>query len=395
MLPPISIATSAAVSGVALAALATFARWAAPAAFTHRAARATFAAVFAVAFTSHLAWQYGTSLGSFAASYWGCNAALVTTVVLACGLVALPLAVVVHGAARLVPTRLVDAALVDRRTFLTASAAVVPTLAMSVGAAGFAGGAAAASTPRRLIRSRILPPALDGLRILQLSDLHLGAGRELGDLERLFARLRDRGAVPDLIVLTGDVAEDLRLLPTALDLVRQLGARHGAFAALGNHEHIHGVRAARRIFDASDVRLLVDDAAVLDVRGARLALVGVDDPIVAHGDVGALLRGPIDKAFARVAPADAFRVLLCHRPEGFEPAAAAGCGLTLSGHTHGGQIGFAGKSAFEPLFPDGYLWGSYRRGDASLYTTAGFGAWFPFRLGCPSEAPLLELRAGD
>ena len=79
-------------------------------------------------------------------------------------------------------------------------------------------------------------------------------------------------------------------------------------------------------------------------------------------------------------------------PEGFDPAAKAGVDLTLSGHTHGGQIGFNGKSAFEPLWPDGYLWGGYRRGASSLYTTAGFGDWFPFRLGCPSEAPLLVLK---
>lgn len=53
--------------------------------------------------------------------------------------------------------------------------------------------------------------------------------------------------------------------------------------------------------------------------------------------------------------------------------------------------GLNGKSAFEPMFPSGYLWGAYRRGRSALYTTSGYGHWYPFRLGCPTEAPLLEL----
>jgi predicted MPP superfamily phosphohydrolase len=95
----------------------------------------------------------------------------------------------------------------------------------------------------------------------------------------------------------------------------------------------------------------------------------------------------------RDAPTGVFSLLLAHRPEAFDAAGDARVGLTLSGHTHGGQIGYNGKSAFEPLFPDGYLWGAYRRGASRLYTTSGFGNWFPFRLGCPAEAPLVELFA--
>ena len=84
-------------------------------------------------------------------------------------------------------------------------------------------------------------------------------------------------------------------------------------------------------------------------------------------------------------------MLLCHRPEGFVPASACGVHLTLAGHTHGGQIGFNGKSAFEPIWRDKYLWGRYSRGESHLYTTSGFGHWFPFRLMCPTEVPILEL----
>lgn len=65
--------------------------------------------------------------------------------------------------------------------------------------------------------------------------------------------------------------------------------------------------------------------------------------------------------------------------------------LTLAGHAHGGQIGFNGHSAFERIWPDQYLWGPYSVGRSRLYTTSGFGHWFPFRVNCPTEAPLIEL----
>src|SRR6185295_20296414 len=95
--------------------------------------------------------------------------------------------------------------------------------------------------------------------------------------------------------------------------------------------------------------------------------------------------------------ADAFRLLMCHRPNGFPAAADAGFHLTLSGHTHGAQIGIGGKSALEVLGGGGerYPWGSYERDGKRLYTTSGFGHWFPFRLGCPTEAPLIVLARGD
>jgi hypothetical protein len=67
----------------------------------------------------------------------------------------------------------------------------------------------------------------------------------------------------------------------------------------------------------------------------------------------------------------------------------------LSGHTHGGQIGFHERSVGERLWPERYLWGPYSRGDSRLYTTAGFGDWYPWRPGCPSEAALVELSSGE
>jgi uncharacterized protein len=274
-----------------------------------------------------------------------------------------------------------------RRRFLRQAAAVLPASAVAAGAAAMTGN----DTTRIVhvpLTFRALPPALDGLRILHLSDLHLGAGRCAADLEALLDSLR--GDPPDLIVLTGDVADKLEELEAALALVTAFRPRLGVYAALGNHEYLNDIREMLPAYQRSSVRLLVNESANVSVGDATLFLAGVDDPVFI---------GPARPFFDRVvdecavgAPAHAFRLLLCHRPEGFEAAAKHGFHLTLSGHTHGGQVGILGRSAFEVLFGMPYLWGSYRRGESRLYTTSGFGHWFPFRLNCPAEAPLITLK---
>jgi predicted MPP superfamily phosphohydrolase len=85
--------------------------------------------------------------------------------------------------------------------------------------------------------------------------------------------------------------------------------------------------------------------------------------------------------------------LMTHRPDAFPPAAERDIDLMLAGHTHGGQVGFAGRSILESSLPGRYLWGKYLLGQSQLYTSCGVGHWFPFRLGCPTEAPIIELKS--
>ena len=106
----------------------------------------------------------------------------------------------------------------------------------------------------------------------------------------------------------------------------------------------------------------------------------------AHGRLRASVEASLQSA-----PSDAFYVLMSHRSQAFDTAAPLGVHLTLSGHTHGLQMGLAGRSLFEHLWPDSYIWGHYGGGATHLYTSAGVGHWFPFRLGCPPEAPLFTL----
>jgi predicted MPP superfamily phosphohydrolase len=277
----------------------------------------------------------------------------------------------------------------QRRAFLQAGAIALPASTVGASAAGFSGADAPQRIPLVRMRYPGLHPDLEGLRILHLSDLHLGAAMHAGDLEALLQRAD--ALHPDLIVLTGDVADDLRELEEALRIVHRHRPRLGVFAALGNHEYLHDIDATRPIYERSPVPLLVDRGVTLPVGGAQLYLAGVDDPF-GKGEQTAFFEAAVERTLSG-APAreDAFRLLLSHRPQGFVAAAARGFHLTLSGHTHGGQVGLFGVSAFEPVLGGEFLWGAYERKGSRLYTTSGFGHWFPFRLGCPTEAPLIVL----
>lgn len=283
-----------------------------------------------------------------------------------------------------------DARLVRRRDVIQWSAASVPLATMTASGVGLASAAREPLLTEVPMRIAGLPRALERLRILQLTDLHLGPYRTLKDLDFVLGEIAARGAPPDLIAITGDIADDLTVLLPALRAVAALSPRLGVFACPGNHEYFHRIGDVMRIFDKSPVPLLMDQGTSIAVDDAVLRVSGVTDPVRLHGDVTQMHRASLDRALDG-APSDATHLLLCHRPSGFVPASERGIALQLSGHTHGGQVGLFGRSVFEPLLRDRYLRGPYERGASRLYTSAGFGHWFPFRLNCDAEAPTLIL----
>ncbi|WP_437806464.1 metallophosphoesterase [Sorangium sp. So ce1078] len=361
-----------------------------------RAAVAAVAALAAVPAAGMLLWSSGRG----AEAALGVRLAWTALVVLApaaIGLFAASLLAAALGAlAALRPPgrerpapRPAPATAISRRALVRASLSILPASAAGAGVRGLASAPEAPRVPLVRMRFRDLHPDLAGLRILHLSDLHLGVARHVEDLEALLARVAP--LAPDLIVLTGDVADDLGQLEAALDVLHLYRPRLGIFASLGNHEYLNRIERTRPIYEASRVELLVDRGVTLLAGSARIHIAGADDPVVWDRDQ---VETFLERSVARCreqAPEGAFRLLLCHRPEGFAPAARHGFHLTLAGHTHGGQVGLFGRSAFQAFFPDLHLWGAYRRGESRLYTTSGFGHWFPFRLGCPTEAPIIEL----
>jgi uncharacterized protein len=278
-----------------------------------------------------------------------------------------------------------------RRRLFKGLAIAFPAVAVPSGMTGVAESYSSISVPIRGIPVTNLPSALEGFKIAHLSDLHLGYYVHLDTL---------RGAVdnitpnkPDLVLVTGDIADDLSLLPEALKIINQLTPRYGIYASVGNHEYYRGITEVLSIFNTGPFPILINDHRLIPVGGASIFLGGADDPKSLRKDHSEFLIDTIDRTMEQV-PDNAFRLLMCHRPEGFNHSAEKGIDLILSGHTHGGQIGFAGRSLLEPIFPEKYLWGIYRRGKTTLFTSGGMGHWIPFRLGVPAEAPILVLHKG-
>jgi uncharacterized protein len=236
------------------------------------------------------------------------------------------------------------------------------------------------------VRLEGLAAALDGFRIVQISDLHLGIiiGRRYA--ERVVRMANSLS--PDAVALTGDFVDGtVDELREAAAPLAKLSAREGAFFITGNHEYYWGVGKWLEEFRRLGLRPLLNEHVVFRRDGHELVLAGVTDT-----SVGASVPGhDSDPTKAlRSAPQNAVKVLLAHHPESHVAAAAAGVDLQLSGHTHGGQ--FFPFSVFV-RWKHRYYKGLYRVGKLWIYVNRGTGFWGPpLRFGVPAEITLLELK---
>ena len=359
------------VVGVMVIVVMTSVRLIQPEWWKARAVRASVFVAFAGTLFGITLWTVGLHTGHFSFVTTGAGIAYVGLLVLAPAVLVLPVSAALdRGLMHLTRPRAPAPAppaisgatrsRLSRRGLIRASAASLPALAAATGASGFTSAKQRPRMPIVRMRYEDLHPDLEGFRILHLSDLHLGACLGLADLEQgLEAALAAQR--PDLIVLTGDLADDPSLIPGALELVARAAARHGALASLGNHEYLHGIDVTRPHYEASAIPLLVASGRTIDVGRARLFVGGADDPVHMGGDIAWMLTPSIEGAAAEAPESADFRLLLCHRPEGHGPAAENGFDLTLAGHTHGGQVGLLGRSLFEYLKPGTSWWGTYER----------------------------------
>ncbi|HEY8426844.1 MAG TPA: metallophosphoesterase [Sandaracinaceae bacterium] len=268
----------------------------------------------------------------------------------------------------------------DRRRFLSQ--------ALHVGVA--AGGALTASygvyrafTPPEIteiaVRVPKLPPTLDGLSIVQLTDVHVGPFIRREFIDQL---VREANALrPDLVAITGDLVDgDVALLGSSVLGLRNLRSRFGTFFVTGNHEYYSGDAEWAHFLERIGIRVLRNRRVSIGDAGGSLDLAGVDDWS------GGRRRGrpgyDLDAALAGRDP-DRALVLLAHQPANFEVAAARGVDLQISGHTHGGQI-FPVTLVVDLAFE--HTRGLYREGGAHLYVSRGCGFWGPpARVGSPPE----------
>jgi predicted MPP superfamily phosphohydrolase len=232
-----------------------------------------------------------------------------------------------------------------------------------------------------------LPPELDGLRIVHLSDFHLGVPSPgIGASWQAAVWARERK--PDLVVISGDLLTHPRGEPMLRRLVRVLP--RPVFAVLGNHDIALSRDPQARRSDLRELEpatLLRDEGRLVELRGRSVWIAGADPRLIVRG------RPRLDPN--RLAREADFSLLLCHYPRVLDQLEAGRFDLVLAGHTHDGQIALpfpGGKVRF--AHPTArFNAGVYRSAAATMHVSAGLGTTFvPFRFGARPEATQLVLR---
>ena len=232
-----------------------------------------------------------------------------------------------------------------------------------------------------------LPPELDGLRIAHLSDFHLGfPSRGARAVERAVEWAAERK--PDLTLITGDLLSRPSAEPKLRELLEQVP---GSFAVLGNHDYATSrdpFSKPSAVSDLGSTTVLFDDARIVELRGRRVQIVGVDPRSYRRGTARP----------ERLADPDAdLRILLCHFPNVIDRLQPGVFDLVLAGHLHAGQIVIPygrGKVRLAHLRWT-YAEGLYRRPGGVLHVSPGLGTTFvPFRFFARPEATELVLRSG-
>ena len=261
-----------------------------------------------------------------------------------------------------------------------------------------------------------LPPELDGMEIVQISDIHLSSYMSRDSVRRAVDMANDVGA--DLAVVTGDLVTGVHdSVYDCVDEVRRLRAPLGVYGCNGNHEiYARAEDLAGRLYQQAGMKMLRRENAIIDYRGAQLNLIGVDYQRERTPS------GRKMQMLANVEPLirrDMPNILLSHNPNSFNRAAELGIELSLAGHTHGGQVQveILDVSLSPARFITDYIAGLYHRpllmpdqpkrlgetiklmpnapkGLAALYVNRGIGTvGAPVRLGAPPEITNIVLRS--
>ena len=235
-----------------------------------------------------------------------------------------------------------------------------------------------------------LPDELCGLKITHFSDPHIGELITPDHLPPMIETANSLGG--DLIAVTGDFIDfSNAVLPAVVDAMSKLQAPLGVWFVLGNHDYLDNADEVKRAFYDAGLNLLVNEAVKLRHHEQQVAIGGIDWAET-PGTLGKLVHGTA----ALMGEAD-LSIMLAHHPHAFDACRDCGIDLTLSGHTHGGQIMLGAADGRMPhmglgKFSFRYLRGLYARGDSRLFVSSGVGSWFPLRIKCPAEITLLELQ---
>ncbi len=235
---------------------------------------------------------------------------------------------------------------------------------------------------RRLdVPIQALPASFDGFTIAHLSDLHIGSIDREKSARRWIERTNALGV--DLVAITGDVlSTGPHFHDEVVDVLGDLRAPSGIFACLGNHDYYEEDSLCARLLE-KNVRVLRNEGTSLVREGDRLFVAGVED----------LWRGHVDLDAALVGRDGAPTILLAHHPTLFPQARSRDVDLTLSGHTHAGQVAIPFLEGGLARLGTRYAGGLFREGNSILFVHAGLGTTGPaIRIGAAPEIVVLRLR---
>lgn len=267
-----------------------------------------------------------------------------------------------------------------RRRFLAASACAIPAAVFG----------AAVITRKDVVTKEVdiafpnLPSGLRGLRLLQISDIHIGTFYSAIDLRRVVDACNNLRA--DMAFVTGDLITDEHdPLDQCLAELRRLKSGTTVWGCMGNHELYSGCEAyVKQAAARFGMDFLRYENRTLRFGDSKLNLMGIDYP--RHSGAPTAVAGMVQP--------DDFNLLLSHTPALFPQAAKMGVDLTLSGHTHGGQLNLpiAGMNINPVDLITPYTKGLYRDGRAAVYVNSGLGTiGVPMRIGAPPEITVIRL----
>jgi predicted MPP superfamily phosphohydrolase len=237
-------------------------------------------------------------------------------------------------------------------------------------------------TERVTIRTSKIPESVGRLRIVQISDVHLGLIVRKERLEKILKQVK--AAKPDLFVSTGDLVDgQINGLPGLAELLREINPRYGKFAITGNHEFYAGLKQAMDFTEKAGFTFLRGEGLTI---AGLINIAGVDDPA---GKNYGLFREISEKELLSGLPTEKFTLFLKHRPL-LDRNAIGLFDIQLSGHTHKGQIFPVGliTRLFYPA-DSGYL---ALPNNSHLYVSRGSGTWGPpIRFLSPPEVTVIEI----
>ena len=238
------------------------------------------------------------------------------------------------------------------------------------------------------IESKYVSDSIDGLKIVQFNDTHVGFEYDLDDMRRVAKKINDQNG--DIVVFVGDLFDNYKksanMSEELSEILAGIEARLGKYAVLGNHDYgANSVDAVTKVLEDGGFKVLVNESYRIPQLG--LSVTGIDDALIGYGNTEVL---------QNLESSD-FNLVLCHEPDVFDDCRSTNLDLMLSGHTHGGQVKIPLMGAvLLPSLGRVYKEGAYDSGNARqsmIYVNRGLGTTkMPMRFMAPPEISVFELK---